>query len=307
MPSLSLPDCVLVLSTLCKQDNVAVESSIRPFSFRAELIKASGLIAWDELPAANVAWMDCVDRVCRTIMQTDAPFGGIPFLGIGDFRQVAPVVKGSGCTSARLACVKASSLWPLFSVLTLHAPIRSARDPLYTAFVDRIGEDYVSPTVSLDHLMTVASLTDCIQFLFPADILLDPLACLKRAFLSPKNTPVDEFNMRVLDRLPGDECKPPLRLPPLVFANCATSLRRHVLQCRFNQGGLGGGRRRPTTRFSRASNTLGCSGPSASTQNWMRVFRHAELICSEGTCEERQSNCKVTAPSIHTSSGHQQS
>jgi PIF1-like helicase len=139
-------------------------------------------------------------------MQNDNPFGEIPFLGVGDFRQVAPVVKGSGCTSARLACVTSSALWTQFVILSLHAPIRSARDPLYTAFVDRIGEDYVHPSVSLDLLATLPSVTDCIDFLYPPDILLDPLACLKRAFLSPKNIPVDDFNIKVLDRLPGEEC-----------------------------------------------------------------------------------------------------
>ena len=182
-----------------------MESSVRPFSFRAELIKSASLIAWDELPAANVAWLDCVHRLCQTIMQNDKPFGGIPFLGVGDFRQVAPVVKGSGCTPAKLACVKSSTVWTQFVLLSLHAPIWSARDPSYTAFVDRIGEDYVHPSVSLDLLATVPSVNDCIDFLYPPDVLLDPLACLKRAFLSPKNIPVDDFNIKVLDRLPGEE------------------------------------------------------------------------------------------------------
>jgi PIF1-like helicase len=62
-----------------------VESSVRPFSFCAELIKAASLIAWDELPAANVAWLDCVDQLCQTIMQNDKPFGGIPFSGSETF------------------------------------------------------------------------------------------------------------------------------------------------------------------------------------------------------------------------------
>ena len=134
------------------------------------------------------------------------PFGGIPFIGIGDFRQVAPVVKGSGCTPARLVSVKSSTLWPSFSVLSLEAPIRTARDPEYTAFVDHIGEDYMSSTVSLHLLHRLPSLRECIQFLYPLDILVDPLACLKRAFLTPKNVAVDDFNVNILDRLPGEEC-----------------------------------------------------------------------------------------------------
>ena len=67
------------------KNNIAVQSSIQPFSYRAQLIKASALIAWDELPAANIAWLDCVNTICQLIMRNDAPFGGIPFIGIGDF------------------------------------------------------------------------------------------------------------------------------------------------------------------------------------------------------------------------------
>lgn len=138
-------------------------------------------------------------------MRNDAPFGGIPFIGIGDFRQVAPVVKGSGCTPARLASVKSSTLWPSFSVVSLEAPIRTARDPAYTAFVDRIGEDYTSSTVSLDLLQRLASLDECIEFLYPFHVLINPLACLKRAFLTPKNVAVDDFNIEILQRVPAEE------------------------------------------------------------------------------------------------------
>jgi len=82
-------------------------------------------------------------------MNKDIPFGGIPFLGIGDFRQVAPVVKGTGVTPARLASVKSSPLWDAFHIMKLCAPIRSAQDALYTAFVDNVGEDHEHDRVAL--------------------------------------------------------------------------------------------------------------------------------------------------------------
>jgi hypothetical protein len=43
--------------------------------------------------------------------------------------------------------------------------------------------------------------------------LSDPLSALKRAFLSPKNANVDEFNSTVLDLLPSEERVP---LTPLL-------------------------------------------------------------------------------------------
>jgi hypothetical protein len=139
-------------------------------------------------------------------MKCDAPFGGIPFVGIGDFRQVAPVVKGTGCTPALLASVKSSPTWPSFHLFKLHLPIRTARDPGYTDVLDDAGENYIDDKVCLDILEAVFSIDECIQFLFPPDVLANPLASLKRAFLSPKNLQVDEFNGRVLNELPGEEC-----------------------------------------------------------------------------------------------------
>ena len=206
-----------------------MQSTIHPFSNRAELIKACTLIAWDELPAANVAWLDCVDQLCRSLKKTDVPFGGIPFVGLGDFRQVAPIVKGTGPTASRMASIKALQNWPTFDILKLHTPIRSAQDPEYTAFVDDIGEDYSHSRVSLDMLETVASLEDALQFLFPPATLANPIAALKKAFLSPKNREVDEFNDLVLDQLEGADRKSHgtqhSLLKPLLIS------RRPLLQC----------------------------------------------------------------------------
>jgi hypothetical protein len=149
--------------------------------------------------------MDSVDDLCRTLTNVALPFGGIPFLGIGDFRQVAPVVKGTGPSSALQASIKSSDAWLSFNILRLHTPIRSAQDPAYTASVDEIGENYVQRTVVLDMLGHLATVDDCIDFLFPENVLAQPLSALKRAFLSPKNIHVDDFNSNVLDRVPGHD------------------------------------------------------------------------------------------------------
>ena len=118
------------------------QAAVRLFSNRAKLIKSCGLIAWDELPAANVAWLDCVNKLCWSLEHREKPFSGIPFIGLGDFRQVVPIVKGSGSTPSRLASIKLSQIWTSFLIHTLHTPIRSAQDPHYTTSVDDIGEDH---------------------------------------------------------------------------------------------------------------------------------------------------------------------
>ncbi|KAG1846202.1 hypothetical protein DFJ58DRAFT_799449 [Suillus subalutaceus] len=45
---------------------------------------------------------------------------------------------------------------------------------------------------------------DTINFLFPPHVLEDAETCLQRAFLSPLNIYVDEFNDKILEKLPGD-------------------------------------------------------------------------------------------------------
>jgi hypothetical protein len=37
---------------------------------------------------ANIAAVECADEICRHITGINKLFGGIPFIGLGDFRQV---------------------------------------------------------------------------------------------------------------------------------------------------------------------------------------------------------------------------
>jgi hypothetical protein len=77
---------------------------------------------------------------------------------------------------------------------------------VYTQFVDLIGEDSLHDEVSLHLLDSLPNLESCIDFLYPPEILLDSAKCLRRAFLSPRNAFVDDFNNRVLDNMPGECC-----------------------------------------------------------------------------------------------------
>jgi hypothetical protein len=157
---------------------------------------------------ANKAAIECVDQLLQVLMGTAAPFGGKLFLALGDFRQVAPVVRGSvGEAATFQSSVRSSYLWPKFRLLRLSAPIRTAADPEYSDWIDRIGEGY-EHTVSLSVLQQVESLVEAQEFLFPPDILSNPNVAVRRSFLSPLNKLVDEFNDLILDQLPGDESMP---------------------------------------------------------------------------------------------------
>lgn len=132
------------------------------------------------------------------------PFGGIPFIGLGDFHQISPIIKGQGLTAALKASIKSSQLWQEFKVYTVDYPHRTCEDPEYTTFVDQIGEDYKHPETSLQLISCLNGLNEAQEFLFPPEILNDPFLTIKRAFLMPLNIYVDKFNEKMLHCLPGN-------------------------------------------------------------------------------------------------------
>ncbi|KIJ31489.1 hypothetical protein M422DRAFT_185950, partial [Sphaerobolus stellatus SS14] len=167
----------------------------------------SAVIIWGKLPLANKVVLEAVNSLCQNLLYNNVPFGGKPFIGIGDFRQVPPVVKRNGPSSSLEASVKSSHLWPAFKIFSLHQPICSAQDPEFTTYIDQIGEDTTNHYTSISLLSSIYTLDEAISFLFPQEILLNPLQLLKRAFLSPLNKYVEEFNNKILSALPGEECK----------------------------------------------------------------------------------------------------
>jgi PIF1-like helicase len=103
------------------------------------------------------------------------PFGGKVFVGIGDFRQVAPVIKGGGFAETFNASVRSSYLWPSFTKLSLTAPVRNASDPEFSFWVDTIGEgdanrqqingyDILIPRA---FIQIVKIIKEAIKYLFP--------------------------------------------------------------------------------------------------------------------------------------------
>lgn len=123
-------------------DNMDLHSKIPPHSARADLIRHTKAIIWDELPMANNATWECMNNLCQDITRHyNLPFGGKKLIASGDFRQVAPVIPGCGEMATLAASVKTSHLWSKMHVYTLHAPIRTMSDSEFTCFINDIGED----------------------------------------------------------------------------------------------------------------------------------------------------------------------
>ena len=59
------------------------------------VMRAIDVIFWDEISMVSIDTLGCVDRSLKRLMSSDALFGGKVIVFLGDFRQLAPVVKGA--------------------------------------------------------------------------------------------------------------------------------------------------------------------------------------------------------------------
>jgi ATP-dependent DNA helicase PIF1 len=77
---------------------------------------------------ANKAAFEAVNSLLYSLTASPLPFGGKILIAVGDFRQVAPVVKGGGLSAAIDASIRTSHLWPAFQIHRLTRPMRNAQD-----------------------------------------------------------------------------------------------------------------------------------------------------------------------------------
>lgn len=149
-------------------------SRISPRSGKAELLREATLIVWEEFPMANKAAIECVDVLLKTLMGNGKPFGGKVFVAVGDFRQVAPVVKNAtGPTATFDSSIRSSYLWSYFQVLNLIQPVRNAADPEFSNWVDTIGEGDLQEVDfgKTGLLQLIRTVEEAEAFLYPNEIL----------------------------------------------------------------------------------------------------------------------------------------
>jgi len=78
---------------------------------KADLLKQTVAIIWDEVPMQHRYCMEAVDHTLRDVLDSDSPFGGIEVLWGGDFRQILPVVEKGSREDIVFACIQCSCLW----------------------------------------------------------------------------------------------------------------------------------------------------------------------------------------------------
>lgn len=184
------------------------------------------MVIWDELPNADVSDINVAHELLCSIMSapTSTPFGGKTVLGLGDFRQIAPVVPGGCQAEIEAASLKShKALWRQARVHRLTEQIRAAEDEAHAMFVRRVGNGMEKKEDMVLHgelhtqisplLRSYNTHFDqeeaCSAVWTPQvlhDIAQDP-ACAQqlhqRAVLSMRTKDVASINKQVLQQAPG--------------------------------------------------------------------------------------------------------
>lgn len=185
--------------------NPILKSSVGLQSDRAKLLCAAKCHVIDEIGGLNFKAFDCADQLMRTLTGvSNCVWGGRMLITLGDFRQVAPVVRFGGRTATCKASLRTQAIFNNFEILCLEASMRQCNDPEFSSFLDAIGDDCEHDSVDLGQLPHTQDSQQLVDFVFPPAIVCNPDVCIQRAILSPYNEFVDEFNNSILEIAPGE-------------------------------------------------------------------------------------------------------
>jgi len=203
--------------TFCIANDVKGDTKSR-LSFECEVaenLRRAAFIIIDEITMLHRDVFDYIDKVLRSVQprdQVEQPFGGKVILIGGDFKQLLPVVKGSGIDQIN-ACIKRSRSFRLFKCFNLRANMRVAPDEVqFLDFLNRVGDgtnmDPVTKKVTLDEELIVSDQESLIDFVFPRQLLMNPVTHSEElrhgAILAPRNIEVENINLTILDLIPGN-------------------------------------------------------------------------------------------------------
>ncbi|XP_074345441.1 uncharacterized protein LOC141684401 isoform X3 [Apium graveolens] len=209
---------------------------IKQNTFLAELICSTSLVIWDEAPMTHRFVFEAVDRTFRDIRSKvdpnagTLPYGGLTMVLGGDFRQVLPVIPKKGREEIVAASISKSRLWQYCKVFTLRENMRIERNvPKVTIRGEKVQfRDWVlSLGDGLEQTIIIGDDPEPSWITLPDEVLVnysdDAIEAIvneiykdlhhrhgdveylrNRAVLTPLNEHVDNINVTVLRRLPGE-------------------------------------------------------------------------------------------------------
>ena len=144
-------------------------ANISASSGLAQLLRNTDLLIWDEAPNAPRPAFDTVDRCLRDLLgdlpsrSNNLPFGGLPVLLGGDFRQIPPVLHRVGADAIASFTLRSCSFWENdrhVKKFELTRNKRAAGDEHYAAFLLQIGNGtYSSPEGFQDAVLATSDTT----------------------------------------------------------------------------------------------------------------------------------------------------
>lgn len=162
---------------------------------KREIANAAALM-WDEASMVSDTVADCVNRSFQDIMQCKLPFGGMPVLFIGDWRQLLPVTPRS---SSEHHTLQRCSWWQHVQVLRLFHNWR-CQNPRWMNLLDDVGMGRIEK-VEID----VAAVRNTVDEIV-AHVWDDAASCptTPKAILTLTLDDAAAVNRKIISMLPGD-------------------------------------------------------------------------------------------------------
>ncbi|CAJ2651719.1 unnamed protein product [Trifolium pratense] len=201
-------------------------------SVRAELLRKTKLIIWDEAPMMHRFCFEAFDRTMRDIMSSvnpeanTKPFGGMTVVLGGDFRQILPVVRKGSRQDIISSAVNSSDLWSYCRVLRLtknmrlgSSTIQSEEEEIknFADWILSIGNGETGPDENGQYVIDIPQdllIQDChdplmslVNFTYP-DLLSNmknPSYFQDRGILAPTLESVEHVNDYLMSIIPGTE------------------------------------------------------------------------------------------------------
>lgn len=166
-----------------------VEATIEKAAKDRNVVKrvreADGFIL-DEVSMLSGPTLRAAEVVCRRVRASDAPWGGLRVIMVGDFAQLPPIEKGTGKARA-WAFLDPVWEWSALNMQYLRTQTR-CRDEEYMRILNRVREGIVDAEVR-DYLDSK---------------VVPPMTSYSGTRLFPRRDETESFNLRKLAELPGE-------------------------------------------------------------------------------------------------------
>lgn len=159
-------------------------------------ICAAGALLWDEASMVSDHVADCVNKSFQDILQCPLPFGGMPVLFLGDWRQLLPVVRRS---SGEHHTIQKCIWWQSVTILKLLHNWR-CQQPAWLQLLDDVGMGRIDE-VRVAAVSVRSTLDDVIEHVWA-----DAASCAtaQKAIVTLTLEDAAEVNDKIIRAIPGE-------------------------------------------------------------------------------------------------------